>query len=69
MHALRHFYASVVLEAGGSIKALSVCLGHSDPGFTLKIYTRLLPSGEDKARAAVSSVFQRIHPPELPEAA
>ncbi|MFJ6460006.1 tyrosine-type recombinase/integrase [Streptomyces sp. NPDC091387] len=69
MHALRHFYASVVLEAGGSIKALSVYLGHSDPGFTLKIYTHLLPSSEEKAREAVSSVFQRIRPLVLPEAA
>ncbi len=69
MHALRHFYASVVLEAGGSIKALSIYLGHSDPGFTLKIYTHLLPSSEEKARAAVSSVFQRIHPLELSAAA
>ncbi|MFK0142082.1 tyrosine-type recombinase/integrase [Streptomyces murinus] len=69
MHALRHFYASVVLEAGGSIKALSTYLGHSDPGFTLRIYTHLLPSSEEKARAAVSSVFQRIHPLELSEAA
>jgi site-specific recombinase XerD len=28
MHALRHFYASVLLEAGESIKALSAYLGH-----------------------------------------
>ncbi|QCX76687.1 Putative prophage phiRv2 integrase [Streptomyces sp. YIM 121038] len=70
MHALRHFYASMVLEGGGSIKALSTYLGHSDPGFTLKIYTHLLPSSEEKARAAVSAVFQRIRPaPELPVAA
>lgn len=69
MHALRHFYASVVLEAGGSIKALSVYLGHSDPGFTLKIYTHLLPSSEEKARSAVSDVFQRIRPLEIQEAA
>ncbi|MHC0434030.1 tyrosine-type recombinase/integrase [Streptomyces sp. O3] len=62
MHALRHFYASVVLEGGGSIKALSTYLGHSDPGFTLKIYTHLLPSSEEKTRAAVSSVFRRMHP-------
>ncbi|MFJ3194157.1 tyrosine-type recombinase/integrase [Streptomyces griseoviridis] len=62
MHALRHFYASVVLEAGGSIKALSTYLGHSDPGFTLRIYTHLLPSSDEKARAAVSDVFQRIRP-------
>ncbi|MFD3752038.1 tyrosine-type recombinase/integrase [Streptomyces cyaneofuscatus] len=61
MHALRHFYASVVLEAGGSIKALSTYLGHSDPGFTLRIYTHLLPSSDEKARAAMSSVFRRVH--------
>lgn len=70
MHALRHFYASVVLEAGGSIKALSTYLGHSDPGFTLRIYTHLMPSSDEKARAAVSSVFQRVSPVrELPAAA
>lgn len=32
MHALRHFYASVQLEAGTSIRALADYLGHSDPG-------------------------------------
>ncbi len=31
MHALRHFYASVLLDAGESIKAPSTYLGHSDP--------------------------------------
>ncbi|MFF8281040.1 tyrosine-type recombinase/integrase [Streptomyces lateritius] len=57
MHALRHFYASVLLDGGESIKALSVYLGHSDPGFTLRIYTHLLPSSEQRTRAAVSAVF------------
>ncbi len=46
MHALRHFYASVLLDAGESIKALSEYLGHSDPGFTLRTYTHLLPTSE-----------------------
>lgn len=51
MHALRHLYASVLLDAGESIKALSGYLGHSDPGFTLRIYTldadqpRTVPAG------------------------
>ena len=40
MHALRHFYASSLLDAGESIKALAEYLGHSDPGFTLRVYTR-----------------------------
>lgn len=35
MHALRHFYASVLLDTGENIKALSSYLGHGDPGFTL----------------------------------
>jgi site-specific recombinase XerD len=34
MHALRHAYASVLPDAGESIKVLSEYLGHSDPGFT-----------------------------------
>jgi integrase len=31
MHALRHFYASVLLDAGENVKALAEYLGHSDP--------------------------------------
>jgi integrase len=53
MHALRHFHASVLLDAGGSIKALSEYLGHSDPGFTLRTYTHLLPTSEQRTRQAV----------------
>jgi integrase len=36
MQDLRHFYTSVLLNAGESIKALAEHLGHSDPGLTLK---------------------------------
>ncbi|MFF3270372.1 tyrosine-type recombinase/integrase [Streptomyces chrestomyceticus] len=69
MHALRHFYASVLLDGGESIKALSVYLGHSDPGFTLRIYTHLLPSSEERTRAALSAVFARGASGLLPQAA
>ena len=55
MHALRHTYASVLLEDGVSIKALAEYLGHADPGFTLRTYTHLMPSSEDPARTAVVS--------------
>jgi integrase len=51
MHALRHLYASVLLDAGESIKALSSYLRHSDPGFTLRVYTHLLPSRDGLAAA------------------
>jgi site-specific recombinase XerD len=36
MHALRQFYASVLLDAGKNIKPLSAYLGHADAGFTLR---------------------------------
>jgi len=52
-HMLRHTYASVLLDRGVSIRAVSEHLGHSDPGFTLRTYTHLMPSGEDRVRAAI----------------
>ena len=57
MHALRHAYASVLQDAGESIKALSEYLGHSDPGFTLRTYTHLLPSSETRTRKAIDDAF------------
>lgn len=54
MHALRHFYASTQLKAGpASALAVSEHLVHSDPGFTHRVYTHLMPSSEDRARQAV----------------
>lgn len=58
MHALRHFYASVLLDAGESIKALSEYLGHHDPSFTLRTYTHLMPNSEARTRAAVDRVLR-----------
>lgn len=52
MHALRHYYASVMLAAGVSIKELSEYLGHSDAGFTLRVYVHMLPSSHERARKA-----------------
>jgi integrase len=56
-HALRHFYASVLLDAGESIKAVSEYLGHADAGFTLRTYTHLMPSSAERTRKAVNSVL------------
>jgi integrase len=46
-----------LLDAGESIKALSGYLGHSDPGFTLRVYTHLLPSSHERTRTAVDAFF------------
>jgi integrase len=60
MHALRHFYASALLDAGENIKALSQYLGHTDPGFTLRVYTHLMRSSDGRTRKAVDGVFEGI---------
>ncbi|MEU3084501.1 site-specific integrase [Streptomyces albidoflavus] len=57
MHALRHFYASVLLDAGENIKALAEYLGHSDPGLTLRVYAHLMPSSQERTRKAVAAIF------------
>ncbi|MWA10683.1 tyrosine-type recombinase/integrase [Streptomyces sp. BA2] len=58
MHALRHYYASVLLDAGENIKALAEYLGHADPGFTLRTYTHLMPNSQDRARQAIDNAFK-----------
>ncbi|MEU9622434.1 tyrosine-type recombinase/integrase [Streptomyces sp. NPDC048155] len=57
MHAMRHFYASLLLDAGENIKALAEYLGHSDPGLTLRVYAHLMPSSQERTRSAVAAVF------------
>jgi integrase len=58
-HALRHYYASALLEGGVSIKALSEYLGHADPGFTLRTYTHLMPASHDRTRRVIDSRISR----------
>lgn len=57
MHALRHYYASVLLAGGVDIRALSEYLGHHDPAFTLRIYAHLMPGADDRARRAVEAAL------------
>ncbi|MFD4143799.1 tyrosine-type recombinase/integrase [Streptomyces sp. NPDC058572] len=64
MHALRHFYASVLLEAGESVKAVSEYLGHADPAMTLRVYAHLMPSSKERTRKAIDAAFKG-HDPEL----
>jgi integrase len=60
MHALRHYAASVWLDAGVSIKAVAEYLGHSDPGFTLRTYTHLMPASDGRMRDAVDAALESL---------
>ena len=65
-HALRHFYASTLLDAGESILALSEYLGHADPGFTLRTYTHLMPSSTERTKAAIDAMLSVPSAPHEP---
>jgi integrase len=64
MHALRHFFASMLLDAGESITVVAEYLGHSDPAFTLPVYTHLMPTSDRRARQVFDGLFDgpsRLH--------
>jgi site-specific recombinase XerD len=56
-HDLRHPYASALIAAGCSIKAVQSALGHKNASETL--YSHLFPFDEDRLRDAV----QALHGP------
>ena len=47
LHALRHFFASWLIEQGFSPKKLQCLLGHSSIAMTFDTYGHLFPSPED----------------------
>lgn len=57
-HALRHHYASVLLDAGESVLAVSHNLGHADPGFTLRVYTHLMDTKGERTKSAIDAAFK-----------
>jgi integrase len=57
MHATRHHFATVLLEGGVNVRAVADYLGHSDPGFTLRVYGHVMPASEDRARAAIDAAL------------
>lgn len=56
-HALRHFYASLLIRHGESVKVVQRRLGHATAAETLDTYSHLWPDSEDRTRDAVDSVL------------
>jgi len=57
LHDLRHFYASVLIAAGRSVKEVSERLGHKNAAETLNTYSHLWPADDDGTRGAVDAAF------------
>lgn len=50
MHELRHYYASLLIRYGESIKAVQRRLGHATAAETLDTYSHLRPDSDDRTR-------------------
>lgn len=59
-HALRHYYASLPIRHGESVKVVRARLGHSSAAETLSTYSHLWPDNEDRTRAAVDEVLGSV---------
>jgi integrase len=58
-HDLRHYYASLLIRHGESVKAVQRRLGHKSAVETLDTYSHLWPDSEDRTREAVDTVLGR----------
>ena len=71
-HELRHFYASLLIDGGESVKAVQVRLGHATAEETLNTYAHLWPDSEEPTREAVdrglgrSAMSGDVHEGEAP---
>jgi integrase len=56
-HELRHFYASLLIRHGESVKTVQRRLGHATAAETLDTYAHLWPDSDDRTREAIDSVL------------
>lgn len=56
-HDLRHFFASVLIASGCSIKQVQMALGHDSARITLDTYAHLIPGDEDRLRDAIENAI------------
>jgi integrase len=56
-HDLRHFYASLLINHGESVKVVQARLGHASASETLDTYAHLWPDNEERTRAAVDKIL------------
>ncbi len=56
-HDLRHYFASLLIRSGSSVKVVQARLGHASAKTTLDVYGHLFSDEEDRTRAAIDSEF------------
>ncbi|WP_127501209.1 tyrosine-type recombinase/integrase [Actinoplanes solisilvae] len=56
-HGLRHYYATLLIHAGASVKTVQLALGHSTPTVTLNEYVHEWPDALDRTRSLVDGAL------------
>ncbi|GHJ10206.1 hypothetical protein TPA0907_45730 [Micromonospora humidisoli] len=59
MHALRHYYARLLIHAGASVTTVQLALGHANPTITLNRYAGEWPEAIEKTRTLVDAALAR----------
>lgn len=58
-HDLRHYYASLLIRHGCSVKVVQARLGHATAAETLDNYSHLWPDSDDQTREAITESLIR----------
>ena len=56
-HTLRHYYATLLIESGASVKTVQLALGHASPSTTLDVYAGVWPDQLDRTRNLVDAAL------------
>jgi integrase len=59
-HQLRHFYASVLISGGASVKVIQARLGHASAVITLDTYGHLWPDDDTLTRTVIDAAFEPL---------
>ena len=59
-HELRHYYASLLIRHGESVKVVQARLGHASAAETLDTYSHLWPDSDDRTREAIDAVLGTV---------
>jgi integrase len=59
-HDLRHFYASVLIKHGASVKKVQRRLGHAKPSITLDLYVHLYEDDEDTTATLIDEALAGV---------
>ena len=60
LHDARHAAASILIDAGVSVKALSTYMGHAGITITLDRYGHLFPGNEEEAAGLIDAYLERV---------